>query len=140
MKDPTEEILTGYQQKLTGQLVYSGETFPVFIDLPREKIFRYVYLANVNFSSDDTIDSNCMAGTLNVEVVTGGYQQQVNRKCINTIVNRLFEIVGNETFDTSNFYIVVGAYIKDINTVKEETESELILRRIINLGFMTQEK
>jgi len=139
VKDPTEEILNAFRDRLLG-VTYKDEEIQVFEDMPEIKIYKYILLDEVNFSDDSTNDSDCVTGTITIEVGMSGWGFQSNRSAVNSVMNDVFQLLIKKKMETSNFYIGVEPYIANIATIKEKIGNDILVRRIVDFGFKTEQK
>jgi len=139
MKDPTSEIKTGVITLLNGNLSYGGNNYPVSTSKPKSKKYRYVLINNVSMVDASTGNSSHTETEFDTEIVSGGYLHNPNSDAVDSISNSIMQLLAYKTVTMTNFTQSIRPYLINSAELEEETDKDIIKRKILTFRMGTNE-
>ena len=134
MKDPSAEILLAFYTALNGNLTYNAVNYPVYT-VPPKGGYNYVLLDDVELLDDSAKDYFDLEGSILIDIVTENAQDAGSTVAANDIANDLLLLVTKKPLSMTNFTLAVTPFLDLQNFLKEQTETALIVRKLIRLKF-----
>lgn len=135
MKDPTTEILLAFYTALNGNLSYNAVDYPVYTVAPKSDEYNYVLLDDVELVDDMAKDYFDNEGSILIDIVTSDSADGGSLIPANDISNDLLLLVTKQALSMTNFKFAVTPFLDLTNFLKEQTETALIIRKLIRLKF-----
>lgn len=139
MKDPTDEILTGFYLALNGNLTYDEVNWPVYTIADEAQNYNYVLLDDVFLVDDMTKDKWISEGTILIDIVGGAMGKRGTLKGVNSICNQIMLLTVKKDLTLTNFAWVIKPYLDSVNIIKEDQETSIIIRKLLRLRFSVQQ-
>ena len=135
MKDPTTEILLAFYTALNGNLSFGGNNYPVYTVAPKTTEYNYVLLDDVTLIDDMAKDFFDSEGTILIDIVTTNAPDGGSLIPVNDISNDLLLLVIKKPLSMTNFKFSVTPFLDTMNIIKQDTETALLIRKLIRLRF-----
>ena len=137
MKDPSTEILKAFYDALNGNLSFGGDNYPVYTVAPKSGSYNYVLLDDVTLLDDSAKDYFDTEGTILMDIVTADSADGGTLIPVNDIANDILLLVVRKGLSMTNFTLAVRPFLDFTHIIKEQTETALIIRKLITLRFWT---
>ena len=88
-------------------------------------------ISDVSLVDDSTASYSHTVAEIEIEVVSGGYMNQPNNTAVDSISNSLMQLVAYKTVTMTNFRQSIRPYLINSTKLTEETENDIIKRKIL---------
>ncbi len=108
-EDISYDLVDGIYDVLTGNVTYSGTTYPVYKSIPKVPASVYVFVGNVVQTEDGTKDSFIYNGTVQVHIVDES-KERSDMKLSQNILNvarQLLKPTRSTTFTTGSHTLII---------------------------------
>jgi hypothetical protein len=141
MIDPSTDILQAVYTALNGNLSYDGVNYPVYTFAPKSESYNYVVLSEIDlFDASMKQRDFDLEGTLLIDVVTVNAPDNASMLASNSINSQILTLLIKQDLPMTSFNFTVTPFLDTSNSVKEETETAVICRRLTRLRFWIQQK
>jgi hypothetical protein len=131
MRDPTSEIEEGLIALLDNNLSYESNNYPVITNRSKSKQYRYVLIDNVELVDSSTASSSLTEAEVTIEIVSGGYLHKSANTVVNSISDQLMQLLAYNSISMTNFTQSIRPYLLNSTMLTEETENDIIKRKIL---------
>jgi hypothetical protein len=139
MKDPTSQIEAGLITLLNGSLTISDVNYPVSTNIPKNKKYRYVLIDNVELVDDSNASYAHSIAEVTIEIVSGGYVNLSANTAVNSIASSLMQLLAYKTISMTGFTVSIRPYLINSTMLTEETENDIIKRKILTFKIGVNE-
>jgi hypothetical protein len=139
--DISHDLIDGIFDVLSGNVVYSGVTYPVYKSIPKTPAAIYVHVHDVNDTEDGTKDAFIYQGTVTVEIVNEGLMRADMKllQKINGVVRGLLKATKAGTFSIGGTLTLIVFKFNVGNTFIEPADNGIVRSRLINsYNFLIQ--
>jgi hypothetical protein len=139
MNDPSQEILTAFEDVLDGHLTHQGDTWPVYLENPKSEGAGYVVLTDLNWFDDGGDDD--MDCSLSMEIVSNQPTiGQMKLSHVNAISSLIVGLISKKNIAMTSYLMRVLPYIEDNDIFFDEAPDGSIIRKILRFRFVCKKK
>ena len=142
MKDPELILRTKLFERINNINVAGIGAIPAFDVVPKNQNYPYIYFGEYNFIEEGDKSAYGSRCTQLIEVVTGFKGDKSGSKQSDQITNAVVTAIRTRTsnkLDLSPDFNLIITVIESINKLKEITESQTIIRKLIRVRFIVEQ-
>lgn len=138
MGDPTAEILKGVYTLLNGNITYNNKEYKYYPIVKPDEKGDYVHLESIELDQAEAKDFPIWNGSFGIEVVTKAYNNH-SYELVNALSDKVANLLTHQKLTMTGYTNFIPPFQVGFNTFLEETETNIIIRKLLLFNLSVQE-